>query len=182
MKDLILNFLLRMMLGVLGIYVCNTLFSSVGVGVYLGLNLLNLLTVGILGISGFGLVLAMAAFSILWKTPKECCRKFCELFRLVSKKNNMLKSIQDKRLSGVSVRKPYHDRFGQVTHCFTEKCISKRLLRSKCFTMQYSKNLIHFSVWKNSFGLHKRRFLSKSEVWFGNKNTGNLRCRKTICL
>ena len=69
MKDLILNFLLRMMLGVLGIYVCNTLFSSVGVGVYLGLNLLNLLTVGILG-----------------KTPKECCRKFCELFRLVSKK------------------------------------------------------------------------------------------------
>lgn len=65
MKDLILNFLLRMMLGVLGIYVCNTLFSSVGVGVYLGLNLLNLLTVGILGISGFSLVLAMAAFSIL---------------------------------------------------------------------------------------------------------------------
>lgn len=65
MKDMILNFLLRIVFGVLGIYVCNTLFSSLGVGIYLGINLLNLLTVGTLGISGFGLVLAVAAFSIL---------------------------------------------------------------------------------------------------------------------
>lgn len=65
MKDMILNFFLRVVFGVLGIYVCNTLFSSLGVGIYLGINLLNLLTVGTLGISGFGLVLAVAAFSIL---------------------------------------------------------------------------------------------------------------------
>ena len=65
MKDMILNFLFRVVFGVLGIYVCNTLFSSLGVGIYLGINILNLLTVGTLGISGFGLVLAVAAFSIL---------------------------------------------------------------------------------------------------------------------
>lgn len=65
MRDFILNFFLRMVMGVLGIYVCNTLFSSVGIGLYLGINLLNLLLVGILGISGFGLILAVAAFSIL---------------------------------------------------------------------------------------------------------------------
>lgn len=65
MKDLILNFFLRIVMGILGIYVCNTLFSSLGVGIYLGINLLNLLLVGILGISGFGLVFAVAAFSLL---------------------------------------------------------------------------------------------------------------------
>ena len=65
MKDLILNVLLRMVFGVLGIYVCNTLFSSFGVAIYAGINLVNLLTIGILGISGFGLVFSIAAFSVL---------------------------------------------------------------------------------------------------------------------
>ena len=65
MRDLILNFFLRVVMGVLGIYVCNSLFSSLGIGVYLGINLINLLLVGILGISGFGLVLSVAAFSLL---------------------------------------------------------------------------------------------------------------------
>lgn len=65
MKDMILNFLLRIVFGVLGFFVCNTLFSSLGVGIYLGINIFNLLTVGTLGISGFGLVLAVAAFSML---------------------------------------------------------------------------------------------------------------------
>jgi len=65
MKDLVLNFLLRVVMGVIGIYTCNTLLSSLGVGIYLGINLVNLLTIGILGISGFGLVFSVAAFSIL---------------------------------------------------------------------------------------------------------------------
>lgn len=65
MKDLILNVLLRMVLGVLAIYVCNTLFTNFGLEIYLGINLVNLLTIGILGISGFGLVLSVAAFSVL---------------------------------------------------------------------------------------------------------------------
>ncbi len=65
MKDLVLNFLLRIVMGVIGIYTCNTLLSSLGVGIYLGINLVNLLAIGILGISGFGLVFSVAAFSIL---------------------------------------------------------------------------------------------------------------------
>ena len=66
MKDLILNFLLRIVFGVIAIYVVNTLFSTtLGIGVHVGLNVLNLLTVGTLGISGFGLVFAISAFSIL---------------------------------------------------------------------------------------------------------------------
>lgn len=65
MKDLFLNFLLRVVMGVIGIYTCNTLLGSLGVGIYLGINLVNLLTIGILGISGFGLVFSVAAFSVL---------------------------------------------------------------------------------------------------------------------
>ena len=121
MKDMLLNFLLRVVFGVLGIYTCNTLLSSLGVDFYVGINLINLLAVGILGISGFGLVFAVSAFSLLWKTPNFFVENFCELFRLVSKKTIMLKSIQDKRLSGDSVRKAYHDRFGQVTHYWKQK-------------------------------------------------------------
>ena len=66
MKDLILNFFLRMVMGVISIFVCNTLLStSLGIGIHMGINLLNLLTIGTLGISGFGLVFAISAFSIL---------------------------------------------------------------------------------------------------------------------
>lgn len=65
MKDLILNFLLRVVMGVIGIYTCNSLLGGLGVGIYLGINVLNLLTIGILGISGFGLVFTIAAFSVL---------------------------------------------------------------------------------------------------------------------
>lgn len=65
MKDLILNFLLRMIFGVIGIYVCNILFRTFGVAIYAGINLINLLTIGALGISGFGLVFAISFFSLL---------------------------------------------------------------------------------------------------------------------
>ena len=66
MKDLILNFLLRMVFGAIAIYVVNTMLSDVfGGNLHLGLNPLNLLTVGTLGISGFGLVFAISAFAVL---------------------------------------------------------------------------------------------------------------------
>lgn len=66
MKDLILNFLIRIVFGAIAIYVCNSLLSeTLGVGIHLGMNLWNLLTIGTLGISGFGLVLSIAAFSVL---------------------------------------------------------------------------------------------------------------------
>ena len=110
MKDCILNVLLRGVWGVLGMYLCNILFNYFGVGIHMGINVLNLLLIGSLGIGGFGLVLSIACFSILWKTTKKHCGIFCESFRLVFGKTDMLKSIQDKRLSGVSIRKAYHDR------------------------------------------------------------------------
>ena len=64
-QGLILNFLIRMVFGAIGIYTCNSLLGTMGVAIYAGMNLLNLLTIGILGISGFGLVFAVAAFSLL---------------------------------------------------------------------------------------------------------------------
>ena len=66
MKNLILNFLLRVVFGAIAIFVCNSLLSANwNLGLHIGLNLINLLTIGTLGISGFGLVLAISAFSIL---------------------------------------------------------------------------------------------------------------------
>ena len=66
MKDLILNFLLRVVFGAIAIYAVNSLLSGVfGGNLHLGLNPLNLLTVGTLGISGFGLVFVISVFSIL---------------------------------------------------------------------------------------------------------------------
>ena len=66
MKDLILNFCLRVVFGAIAIYACNSLLSgSFGLALHLGLNIINLLTIGTLGISGFGLVLAISAFSLL---------------------------------------------------------------------------------------------------------------------
>lgn len=66
MKDLLLNFMLRVVFGAIAIFVCNTLLSNhLGLEMHLGLNILNLLTIGSLGISGFGLVLAVSAFSVL---------------------------------------------------------------------------------------------------------------------
>ena len=66
MKDLILNFLIRAIFGAIFILTFNNLLSEVfGLSLHLGLNVINLLTVGTLGISGFGLVLAISAFSLL---------------------------------------------------------------------------------------------------------------------
>ena len=66
MKDFILNFFLRVVFGVIAIYTCNTLFTASFCGILnLGINALNLLTIGSLGVSGFGLVFAISAFSLL---------------------------------------------------------------------------------------------------------------------
>ena len=65
MKKVFFDFLLRVVFGSLGLYVCNNLLNIIGVDIYLGINIINLLTIGILGISGFGLVLAISLFSLL---------------------------------------------------------------------------------------------------------------------
>ena len=50
----VLNFLLRMVFGAIGIQIINAILISQNISVFVGLNILTLLTVGSLGISGVG--------------------------------------------------------------------------------------------------------------------------------
>ena len=61
----VLNFLLRMVFGAIGIQLINALLLSQNISVFVGLYVLTLLTVGSLGISGLGLLYGIAAFGIL---------------------------------------------------------------------------------------------------------------------
>lgn len=61
----ILNFLLRMVFGAIGIQILNAVFLSQNISVFVGLNIWTLLTVGSLGFSGLGLLFGISAFGIL---------------------------------------------------------------------------------------------------------------------
>jgi len=61
----VLNFLLRMVFGAIGIQIINIIFVSQNIAIFVGLNIWTLLTVGSLGISGLGLLYGIAAFGIL---------------------------------------------------------------------------------------------------------------------
>ena len=61
----VLNFLLRMVFGAIGIQIINAILISQNIAVFVGLNALTLLTVGGLGISGLGLLYGIAAKGIL---------------------------------------------------------------------------------------------------------------------
>lgn len=61
----VLNFMLRMVFGAIGIQILNALFLSQNISLLVGLNFFTLLTVGSLGISGLGLLYGIAAFGIL---------------------------------------------------------------------------------------------------------------------
>ena len=61
----VLNFLLRVVFGAIGIQIINMVFISQNIAIFVGLNALTLLTVGTLGISGLGLLYGIAAFGIL---------------------------------------------------------------------------------------------------------------------
>ena len=62
----ILNFLLRMVFGAVGIKLINAILISQNISIFVGLNLLALLTVGSLGISGLGLL-----YGSLWNFVKN---------------------------------------------------------------------------------------------------------------
>lgn len=64
-KMKVLNFLLRMVFGAIGIQIINAILISQNIAVFVGLNILTLLTVGSLGISGLGLLYGISAFGIL---------------------------------------------------------------------------------------------------------------------
>lgn len=60
--DLIVNFILRICLGLLGIYLLNTILASSYITMGVGVNSLNALVVGLLGLPGFLLLYGTAAY------------------------------------------------------------------------------------------------------------------------
>ncbi len=63
--ELILNFLVRSVLGVMGIYLINTLLAQVGIAGAVGLNAISVLTVGSLGTGGLGLLYGILFYNML---------------------------------------------------------------------------------------------------------------------
>ncbi len=59
------TFILRAVAGVVGICIVNTLLDSMGISVAAGINPVNILTIGTLGISGFGLVYGILFYQLL---------------------------------------------------------------------------------------------------------------------
>lgn len=61
----IFTFVVRSIAGVVGICVVNALLESLGISVAAGINPVNILTIGILGIGGFGLVYGILFYQLL---------------------------------------------------------------------------------------------------------------------
>ncbi|NLJ90710.1 MAG: hypothetical protein GX323_07390 [Clostridiales bacterium] len=60
--DLLVNFALRIVAGLLAIYIFNTLLMSFGLDLSVGLNALTALVIGVLGLPGFALLYGLAFF------------------------------------------------------------------------------------------------------------------------
>ena len=58
----LLHFLVRMLVGAVAICLTNGILSSAGIGLAVGLNLLNLCIVGCLGTGGFGMLYAILLY------------------------------------------------------------------------------------------------------------------------
>ena len=58
----LLRFLVRMFVGGMAIYITNGCLASAGIGLAVGLNIVNLCIVGCLGTGGFGLLYAILLY------------------------------------------------------------------------------------------------------------------------
>lgn len=63
--ELLLNFLVRMVVGVLLIYCVNEVLMSVGIAASVGINPISVLTVGGLGAGGLGLLYGIVIYQML---------------------------------------------------------------------------------------------------------------------
>ena len=63
--QILLNFFVRFVLGVMGILLLNQFFLERGLSIYVGLNPVSLLTVGILGLPGVALLYGIVATKFL---------------------------------------------------------------------------------------------------------------------
>lgn len=63
--EIILNFLVRTVLGVLAIYIGNAVLMGVGIEQAVGMNAISVLTVGSLGTGGFALLYGILFYNML---------------------------------------------------------------------------------------------------------------------
>ena len=63
--QMLLNFMIRIVLGGIGIIYANDFFTSQGIAISVGLNPVSLMTIGILGIGGFALLYGILACKFL---------------------------------------------------------------------------------------------------------------------
>lgn len=63
--EIVLNFVVRSILGILAIYVINKMFAGAGIEVAAGMNAINVLTVGSLGTGGLALVYGILFYNML---------------------------------------------------------------------------------------------------------------------
>ncbi len=61
----LINWILRSVLGAIGIYFTNAMLASMGISLGVGLNALTILTSGILGFPGFFALYALAIYQLL---------------------------------------------------------------------------------------------------------------------
>ena len=63
--ELVINFILRVVTGTVGIYILNEVFAIINIGVYVGINPASILTAGVLGIPGVVLLYGVVACTLL---------------------------------------------------------------------------------------------------------------------
>jgi inhibitor of the pro-sigma K processing machinery len=63
--DLLVNFGLRIMAGLLGIYILNTVIQGFGIDLSVGMNAITTLVIGVLGIPGFVLLYGLAFYFLM---------------------------------------------------------------------------------------------------------------------
>lgn len=61
--EILLNIIVRMVVGLFAIYACNQFFAQMGIPVAVGMNPLSAGTVGLLGIGGFALLYGIVFYS-----------------------------------------------------------------------------------------------------------------------
>ena len=63
--EVVLNFFVRMVVGLVGVYILNAIFASKGIDVAVGMNLVSALTLGSLGFGGFLLLYGVLFLGLL---------------------------------------------------------------------------------------------------------------------
>ena len=61
----LIDFLMRGILGMVGIHFCNAFLASIGISLGIGMNFISFLTIGFLGIPGFFGLYALGIYRLL---------------------------------------------------------------------------------------------------------------------